>query len=846
MRNDSKGGIYGYQPLFGGWKIDEEIGEGSYGVVYRVSKEEMGRKYVSAVKLITIPSKEQFHEARSSFGNDEKTLRDYFEDIVHNIIREVDMLHSLSGNGNILNYHDHSVIERKENMGWDILIRMEYVRSLPEYLKENRMSRGSVLQLGIDICNALELCSKKGIIHRDIKDDNIFVSDDGIFKLGDFGIARELSKSGRAASMRGTPLYMAPEVYRGDKYDAAVDIYSLGIVLYKLLNHGRMPFMPQWPSAVRFSDSEQALERRLVGEELPAPDTASGALAAAVLKACAHKPEDRYATATQMKTELEKVLAAMGSEEFSELVTLPQQQKAAGQAETGTGAPPQEQEKAAEAAMMTVGLFNIGKKDEPLLQTAPKPFTGVVGNGETSGAIPSAEAPADEAANPKSADGPDEPAVSEPQAGPDEGGETAKVPKAGRRAGFIMAAAIFLLVAGGVAAFALLSGNSRNTGALLPTDALQTDVGAVPTQVLVAGGNEDVSGSDSTTDEAAPPADAGQEQASPSDAPADNAPSDNVPADTQVAAAAPGSAAPAATRKPTPKPAARTAAPRTAQPTYQWSDWVEALPGGVSSSGYTIEQKTQYSYQTATVTTSAWSAWQSSQPSGSNITSVEQQHKVRSKEFTTSTSSSMSGWTQNGAPAVTYGAWSAWSTTPATETSTMEVRTQQVSDPVYSTIYHYNSWRYINTSDGKYYYSYAKYQGEYYKPGSGTMLYKDSPTALSVYKYYDGHAGYLVGSVVYFNQSTTQEQTGSTSHTEYSTRSKTTTYSYWRWGAWSGWAAGAYSGSTTDKEIDNQYRYKTTTTSWSSWSAWSFTRQTISDSSKMKEQTRTVYRYKKK
>ena len=57
-----------------------------------------------------------------------------------------------------------------------------------------------MLRIGIDICTALELCSKKGIVHRDIKDENIFVNEDGVFKLGDFGIARELSASGKAGT----------------------------------------------------------------------------------------------------------------------------------------------------------------------------------------------------------------------------------------------------------------------------------------------------------------------------------------------------------------------------------------------------------------------------------------------------------------------------------------------------------------------------------------------------------------------------------------------------------------------------------------------------------------------
>jgi serine/threonine protein kinase len=198
---------------------------------------------------------------------------------------------------------------------------MELVTSLPKYLETNRLTREQVIKLGIDICTALDLCSKNGIIHRDIKDENIFISKDGIFKLGDFGIAKELSKTGKAASMRGTPLYMAPEVFRGEKYDAAVDIYSLGIVLYKLLNGGRMPFMPPYPQLIKFKDAEEALEKRISGEQLSPPAFAEQVLSSVILKACANKPEDRYFSATEMKQALEQIISSMCMEERTEKIT---------------------------------------------------------------------------------------------------------------------------------------------------------------------------------------------------------------------------------------------------------------------------------------------------------------------------------------------------------------------------------------------------------------------------------------------------------------------------------------------------------------------------------------------
>jgi serine/threonine protein kinase len=109
--------------------------------------------------------------------------------------------------------------------------------------------------------------------------------------------------------MRGTPLYMAPEIYRGEKYDAAVDIYSLGIVLYKLLNNGRMPFMPPYPEKVRYQDSEEALEKRMSGAVLFDPINAKGELANIVLKACAFKETSRFSSPKDFKMVLSNYLS---------------------------------------------------------------------------------------------------------------------------------------------------------------------------------------------------------------------------------------------------------------------------------------------------------------------------------------------------------------------------------------------------------------------------------------------------------------------------------------------------------------------------------------------------------
>lgn len=77
---------------------------------------------------------------------------------------------------------------------------------------------------------------------------NIFVSDKGEYKIGDFGVSKVLKDSSKAESLKGTPNFLAPEVYLGKEgYTKSVDLYSLGIVLYRLLNYSRNPFLPRFP-----------------------------------------------------------------------------------------------------------------------------------------------------------------------------------------------------------------------------------------------------------------------------------------------------------------------------------------------------------------------------------------------------------------------------------------------------------------------------------------------------------------------------------------------------------------------------------------------------------------------
>jgi serine/threonine-protein kinase len=185
---------------------------------------------------------------------------------------------------------------------------MELLTSLTDYSMGTPFSESEVIKLGIHICRALELCAKKNIIHRDIKPDNIFVSPFHEYKLGDFGIARHIERTMSGLSKKGTFTYMAPEVFRGEPYSASVDIYSLGMVMYSLLNQNRAPFLPEPPHPITPGERDTALQRRMSGEPLPFLKGVSQELNTHIIqRACVYNRNERFADPTQMRQDLEQI-----------------------------------------------------------------------------------------------------------------------------------------------------------------------------------------------------------------------------------------------------------------------------------------------------------------------------------------------------------------------------------------------------------------------------------------------------------------------------------------------------------------------------------------------------------
>ena len=293
------------------WKIVRRLGGGGFGTVYEIERDFFGEEELAAMKVIRIPKEESDLDDDYNSGMTEEEVREKYTYIQNYFSKEYQLMLEFKGHSNIVNCHDFSVVPNPDGPGCALYIRMELLKPLKEVLKTETFSEARIVQLGIDICRALEICERRDVIHRDIKPDNIMMSDFGNFKLGDFGIARTMEKT-MSASMAGTDWYMAPEVAKKMKYGKSVDTYSLGLVLYWLLNDGRLPFVPE-KDRISTKDMQAAYRLRMQGKEIPEPKRGSRQLKAVVLKALSFEREKRYRSGKEMLEallEIEKLTKA--------------------------------------------------------------------------------------------------------------------------------------------------------------------------------------------------------------------------------------------------------------------------------------------------------------------------------------------------------------------------------------------------------------------------------------------------------------------------------------------------------------------------------------------------------
>ena len=203
-----------YAPLWGHWFPEERIYHSGSCCVYALSGEGERQGFPCVVKTVTI------------LGQGEALTQALAE-----AQQEIAALERLRDCGQVVTVYDSACFplrEGEETVGWDILMRMERLDCVAELLREQQtLPPAEVAVLARDIAAALAAAHRAGMIHRDVKPANLYRTADGRFQLGDFSIARR-SRAGMLHTVTGTAAYMAPEVARGDVYDARADLYSAG------------------------------------------------------------------------------------------------------------------------------------------------------------------------------------------------------------------------------------------------------------------------------------------------------------------------------------------------------------------------------------------------------------------------------------------------------------------------------------------------------------------------------------------------------------------------------------------------------------------------------------------
>lgn len=290
--------------VFNNWKIEKEIGSGRYATVYLASKIVDGVKAKCAVKHISIPKEGETVEDLVKAGviKDVSEAKAYYSEVLSDVKKDFMIMEKFEDTPGILKCYEYAEEYKDNNQGIDIYIRMELANDINVYFKDGDASEEEVLKLGYDITEALKACEKKKIIHKDIKPSNIFISEDFSYKLGDFGGAMTSAFIGKSRKITGTYSYMSPEVYNKEDTTSSTDTYSLGIVMYQLLNRGYLPFQEDGLSI------SEATKKRLAGEKIESIPGVNYEVMNIVLKACSFDVKDRYQSAKEMNDDISKLM----------------------------------------------------------------------------------------------------------------------------------------------------------------------------------------------------------------------------------------------------------------------------------------------------------------------------------------------------------------------------------------------------------------------------------------------------------------------------------------------------------------------------------------------------------
>jgi len=265
--------------LEGRYQVLSELGRGGMGIVYQAYDKQL--KEQVAIKLLS-----------PLLSTDSEALE--------RLTREVSLARRVT-HPNVIRIHDIAEVNGL------YYVSMEYFAgtNLKEHLKRSGpLSLLNAYQILSQMCDGLDAAHSQGVIHRDLKSQNVMVGPSGQIKIIDFGLARSVHLEGMTATglIMGTPEYMAPEQVSGKHVDERADIYALGVILFEMLT-GRVPFTGDSAIAIGFQQLKDAPPSpRSINPQIPEE------VEKIILKALEKDPIRRYRNVDELRKDFESAL----------------------------------------------------------------------------------------------------------------------------------------------------------------------------------------------------------------------------------------------------------------------------------------------------------------------------------------------------------------------------------------------------------------------------------------------------------------------------------------------------------------------------------------------------------
>ena len=236
------------------------------------------------VKIISIPASQTQLDALLLTGAypDADSARNYFKDLATDIETEVHSMQQLARIEGFLPFEGCQVVPMEDGIGYQVYLVSTYQRTLEKKFSREPMTHLSAVNLGLDLCAALAVCRKAGLLYTDLKPSNIYVTYDKEYRIGDLGFVNLSSLAYASLPNKYRSSYTAPEL--NDPFaplNTTIDIYAVGLILYQAYNNGQLPTLG-------------------ADGVLPPPEFADYEIAEIILKACATAPADRWQNPIEM------------------------------------------------------------------------------------------------------------------------------------------------------------------------------------------------------------------------------------------------------------------------------------------------------------------------------------------------------------------------------------------------------------------------------------------------------------------------------------------------------------------------------------------------------------------